>query len=192
MDPADIFQQTFKSGEFGGGATQKLKQVVGIMKQDTDLLKNFQNVVTKKMYDNTTLDGTFSSAKFDKFYQGNLENLKVVFADNPEYMRDLKTFKDVLNVLQRQQKTVPEDIQKSAINDLIRAKVGQFTVAGRTMTAANKIFSRHADKQLARLMLDPKALKEFISLKDKPPGFLETKKRAHSFTRYFKDAYSIQ
>ena len=176
LDPADIFQQTFKSGEFGGGATQKLKQVVGIMKQDTDLLKNFQNVVTKKMYDNTTLDGRFSSAKFDKFYQGNLENLKVVFADNPEYMRDLKTFKDVLNVLQRQQKTVPEDIQKSAINDLIRAKVGQFTVAGRTMTAANKIFNRHADKQLARLMLDPKALKEFISLKDKPPGFLETKK----------------
>ena len=64
---------------------------------------------------------------------------------------------------------------ETALNDIIRARLGQFTVAGRTFTALKKIVRADVDRQLADIIVDPNRLKELLKLKDqkyKKDGFL--------------------
>ena len=52
------------------------------------------------------------------------------------------------------------------MNDIIRARLGQFTVQ-RTFTALKKIVRADVDKQLAEIIVDPKQVRRFIKIKKK-------------------------
>ena len=104
--------------------------------------------------------------KFADYFKKNQNILTRTFADNPTYLKDLKNFRDALEITSRQSRKTTTSKLESALNDIIRARLGQFTVAGRTFTAIKKIFRSDIDRQLADIMTDPKRLKELMSLKD--------------------------
>ena len=58
----------------------------------------------------------------------------------------------------------------SAISDIIRARVGQFTTAGRFFTAARRIYAKAAERVLANAILNPQSLKELIELRRLKPN----------------------
>jgi hypothetical protein len=56
------------------------------------------------------------------------------------------------------------------LNDIIRARLGQFTLAGRTFTAIKKIVKNDIDKQLTDIILDENRLKDLIKLDKVKPN----------------------
>jgi hypothetical protein len=74
--------------------------------------------------------------------------------------------RDALEITTRKstQKTISK--AETALNDIIRARLGQFTVAGRTFTALKKIVRADVDKQLAEIITDPKRLEDLVKLKN--------------------------
>ena len=78
--------------------------------------------------------------------------------------------RDALEITSRKsaQKTIGK--AETALNDIIRARLGQFTVAGRTFTALKKIVRSDVDKQLAEIITDPERLKDLLKLKNTKRG----------------------
>jgi hypothetical protein len=118
------------------------------------------------MFKATNNRGQFVFDKFADYMKNNKQILERTFADNPQYVKDLNLFRDALEITTRKsaQKTISK--AETALNDIIRARLGQFTVAGRTFTALKKIFRSDIDKQLAEIMTDPKKLEQLLSLKN--------------------------
>jgi len=177
LDPELIFDYAFKPSKFGGGSPTKLKELMNIIKDD-DITKNeFKTLVSQRlMLDSTNpTDFSFNGEKFTKFLQNNKQNLDIVFSDDKKYLKNLQEFKKVINILDRKSGDTPAPRFRSALRDLIRAKVGMFTVAGRTMTAGIKISEDMLNKKMAQIIQNPNELVQLIELADKPPSFLKTK-----------------
>jgi hypothetical protein len=163
MDPDKIFDFLYNNK-----SPTTLNKVLAIIKQDDKLYKAFQTVAKEDLlFKSTNNRGEFVFEKFADYYKRNQNILTRTFADNPTYLKDLKNFRDALEITSRQSRKTTTSKLESALNDIIRARLGQFTVAGRTFTAIKKIFRSDIDRQLADIMTDPKRLKELMSLKDK-------------------------
>jgi len=162
MDPDKIFQYLYNNK-----SPTTLNKVMTIIRQDDNLLKAFQTVAKDDlMFKATNNRGQFVFDKFADYMKNNKQILERTFADNPQYVKDLSLFRDALEVTTRKstQKTISK--AETALNDIIRARLGQFTVAGRTFTALKKIFRSDIDRQLAEIMTDPKKLDQLLSLKN--------------------------
>ena len=119
-------------------------------------------------------DFSFNGKAFNKFIKENKQNLNIVFKDNPQYLKDIDEFNKVLSILDRRSPdAVPQRFQ-SALRDLIRSRVGMFTVAGRTMTAGIKISEDMLNRKLAEIIQNPDELRKLIDLEKKKPKFLDT------------------
>ena len=175
-DPEDIFKFAFQGNEFGGAKPTKLREVMEIIKDDELLENEFKTLVTQKMMLDTTnpTDFSFNGKAFNKFIKENKQNLNIVFKDNPQYLKDIDEFNKVLSILDRRSPdAVPQRFQ-SALRDLIRSRVGMFTVAGRTMTAGIKISEDMLNRKLAEIIQNPDELRKLIDLEKKKPKFLDT------------------
>ena len=162
MDPDKIFDFLYNNK-----SPTTLNKVLTIVKQDEKLLKAFQTVAKEDLlFKSTNNRGEFVFDKFADYYKRNKNILTRTFADNPTYLKDLKNFKDALEITTRQSRKTTTSKLESALNDIIRARLGQFTIAGRSFTALKKIFRSDIDRQLADIMTDPKRLKELMSLKN--------------------------
>jgi hypothetical protein len=162
MDPDKIFDFLYNNK-----SPTTLNKVLTIVKQDDKLLKAFQTVAKEDLlFKSTNNRGEFVFDKFADYYKRNKNILTRTFADNPTYLKDLKNFKDALEITTRQSRKTTTSKLESALNDIIRARLGQFTIAGRSFTALKKIFRSDIDRQLADIMTDPKRLKELMSLKN--------------------------
>ena len=53
----------------------------------------------------------------------------------------------------------------NALTDIIRARLGQFTFAGRLFTAGRRIYKSAAERIMANALLDPQSLKELVKLR---------------------------
>jgi len=118
------------------------------------------------MFKSTYNRGNFVFDKFANYMKNNRQLLTKTFADNPQYVKDLDMFRDALEITTRKstQKTIGK--AETALNDIIRARLGQFTVAGRTFTALKKIVRADVDRQLTEIITNPNQLKELLKLKD--------------------------
>jgi len=162
MDPDKIFDFLYNNK-----SPTTLNKVLTIIKQDDKLYKAFQTVAKEDLlFKSTNNRGEFVFEKFADYYKNNLNILTRTFADNPTYLKDLKNFRDALEITSRKSTKTTTGKLESALNDIIRARLGQFTLAGRSFTALKKIFSSDIDRQLADIMTDPKRLKELMSLKN--------------------------
>jgi len=162
MDPDKIFSYLYNNK-----SPTTLNKIMTIVRQDDNLLKAFQTVAKDDlMFKATNNRGQFVFDKFADYLKNNKQILERTFADNPQYVKDLSLFKDALEITTRKsaQKTISK--AETALNDIIRARLGQFTVAGRTFTALKKIFRSDIDKQLADIITDPKRLEQLLSLKN--------------------------
>ena len=161
MDPDKIFAFLYNNK-----SPTTLNKVMAIIKQDESLLNAFQTVAKDDLLFKVTDNrGNFVFDKFADYLKNNNQVLTRTFADNPKFLTDLKFMRDALEITTRKsaQKTIGK--AETALNDIIRARLGQFTVAGRTFTALKKIVRADVDKQLAEIITDPKRLEDLVKLK---------------------------
>jgi len=166
MDPDKIFQFLYNNK-----SPTTLTKVMTIVKQDPDLYKAFQTVAKDDLLFKVTDNrGNFVFDNFANYLKNNKQILERTFADNPTFIKDLENMRDALEITSRKstQKTIGK--AETALNDIIRARLGQFTVAGRTFTALKKIVRSDVDKQLAEIITDPERLKDLLKLKNTKTG----------------------
>ena len=176
--PEELFNFVFKGGDFGGANTQKLKDVMDILKKDDQLKKEFQEHAVEKMLFDTTKRNSFEfiPGKLSDFLNKNEQNLRIVFEDNPQYIKNLLEFEDILNTLQKTTSDKPAEKLKGPLNDILRTRVGMFTTAGRTMTAGVKLARSVLDERMYRFLTDPEALDKLVDFSKKPKKYWETNK----------------
>jgi hypothetical protein len=165
LDPDIIFSKVYDTTR-----PTRLKETVNILKNDPDTLKAFQNVVIKDIQDSVTSPTTnaFDYTKFASYLKNNKQNLQTTFADDPKYIKNLEEFNDVLKILSRKNDDPIVSQEKNALNDLIRARVGMFTLEGRIFTSAQKILNYRLMDRMNSIITDPKALETLLSLKNVP------------------------
>ena len=161
MDPDKIF--TFL---YNNKSPSTLNKVMTILRQDKDLLNAFQTVAKDDLLFKVTDNrGNFMFDKFADYLKNNNKILTRTFADNPKFLKDLGMMRDALEITSRSSAVKTIGKGETALNDIIRARLGQFTVAGRTFTALKKIVRSDVNKQLAEIIVDPKRLEELLKLK---------------------------
>ena len=70
-----------------------------------------------------------------------------------------------MQIADRSAVTAQQGMIGNALTDIIRARVGQFTFAGRMLTAGRRIFTASSNRLLARALLNPDSLKDLIALR---------------------------
>ena len=165
LDPDLIFSKVYNPN-----IPTTLKETVNVLKNDPDTLKAFQNVVIKDIQDSVTSPTTnaFDYTKFSSYLKNNKQNLQTTFADDPKYIKNLEEFNDILKILSRKNDDPIISQEKNALNDLIRARVGMFTLEGRIFTSAQKILNYRLMDRMNTIITDPKALETLLSLKNVP------------------------
>ena len=168
MDPDKIFAFLYNNK-----SPTTLNKVMTIIRQDKDLLNAFQTVAKDDLLFKVTDNrGDFVFDKFADYLKNNKKILQRTFADNPTYLKDLDMMRDALEIVSRKSAIKTVGKGETALNDIIRARLGQFTVAGRTFTALKKIVRSDVNRQFAEIITNPERLKELLKLqkvqKDSP------------------------
>ena len=178
MDPDQIFQFAYNSKR-----PTTLNKIMAIVRSDDDLYKSFQSVAKQDLYNAITDNrGKFVFDNMADYLKKNRQILERTFADQPGFVKNLYRMRDALEITTRKRPANIVGRGETALNDLIRARLGQFTVAGRTFTAIKKIFRSNLNEQLAELITEPKRLKELIDLENVKGG---SKAAAIAYTRLF-------
>ena len=169
MDPDKIYAYVYNNK-----SPTTLNKVLAIIKSDENLLLAFQDEARDQLQKAiTTNRGNLSFDQMANYLKNNEKILTRTF--DKTFVNDLKNIRDALEITTRKSTQATIGRTETALNDIIRARLGQFTVAGRTFTALKKIVRADVDRQLADIIVDPNRLKELLKLKDqkyKKDGFL--------------------
>lgn len=161
LDPEQMFEKSFVVDK-----PITLTRMMRVLKKDDEALKAYQNQVHNFMYKKITDNrGNFNFDKFKNFMKSNGKKFDKVFANNPQYLKDLKTFEQALERTSREASGVPQRQVLQTFVDWLRGSVfGTFSKSGRIFSAAVRTFGAQMDKQMADIMLDPERLKTLMSL----------------------------
>ena len=96
--------------------------------------------------DKLSLDRVLDADAFNKYLNGGggERGFKSVLTEifGKDYVKDLETLNRALQIASR--RALPQEgVVGSAFTDLIRARLGQFTLAGRLFTVGRRIFQSH-------------------------------------------------
>jgi len=162
MNPDKIFAFVYNNQN-----PTTLNKVMAIISEDKQLLNAFQTKAKDHlMLKITNNRGALDFNEMANYLKNNQQILRKVFANNKTFVDDLYNIRNALEITTRQSTQATIGRAESALNDIIRARLGQFTLAGRTFTALKKIVRSDVDKQLAEIITDPNRLKELLKLKD--------------------------
>ena len=169
--PEEIFNKIYAPGNIG-----QIRTLKDILVKNPEIYKKFQrDVLTDlnekvfKVDKNYSLGKVLDADAFNKYLNGGggergyRAALKEIFGD--EYVKNLDILNKALQISSRSAKTAQQGLVGSAFTDIIRARVGQFTVAGRLLTAGRRIFTGSSNRLLARALLNPDSLKDLIALR---------------------------
>ena len=92
-----------------------------------------------------------------------------------EYVKNLDILNKALQISNRSAATAQQGVLGSALTDIIRARLGQFTFAGRLFTAGRRLATAASNRMIARALLNPNSLKDLIALRK-----LSKKSKAYS------------
>ena len=172
--PEEIFKKIYGPGNIGQVRTLK-----NILQKNPEVFKKFQrDVITDlnekvfKLDKKFTLGRVLDADAFNRYLNGgggeagHRAVLKEIFGN--EYVKNLDTLNQALQIASRSATTAQQGVVASAFTDIIRARVGQFTVAGRLLTAFRRIFTAASNRVIARALLNPDSLKDLIALKTLP------------------------
>ena len=166
MDPDQIFQYAFNSKR-----PTTLNKIMAIVRSDDDLYKSFQSVAKQDLFNKITNNrNEFVFDNLANYLKQNRQIIERTFADQPDFVKNLYKMRDALEITTRKRPANIVGRGETALNDLIRARLGQFTVAGRTFTAIKKIFSSNLNKQLADILTEPARLEELLKLEKVKTG----------------------
>ncbi len=114
------------------------------------------------------MDRVLDAPAFDRYLNGGGGErgyktiLKEVFGD--KYVKDLELLNRAVQISSRAAPTAQQGVVGSALTDLIRARLGQFTLAGRVFTAGRRIFQAASNRVIANALLNPAALSDLVKL----------------------------
>jgi hypothetical protein len=176
LSPGEIFNKIYKPNNIG-----EIRKLKNILKNDPEVFRAFQrNVLTdlneRVMTNSDRLGMKMINARaFDSYLngiggeRGYKMALKEVF-DN-EFINNLDVLNKALQISARKAPSrAAEGVFGSAFSDIIRARLGQFTTAGRLFTAVRRIYKKASERVIANALLNPQSLKELVELKKLKPN----------------------
>tara|TARA_R110000850_G_scaffold140074_2_gene261391 strand:+ start:1234 stop:1572 length:339 start_codon:yes stop_codon:yes gene_type:complete len=91
-------------------------------------------------------------------------------------MKNLKLLNDSLQITARKApaRLAEEGVYGNIVTDFIRVKVGQFSQAGRLLTAGKRIYHKTSNQIMKNAILNPENLNDLMKLKKLKPGTAET------------------
>ena len=113
----------------------------------------------------------------------NDKKIKKIFANEPEYVKDLELFGKNLEIVSRKANLTTKTSFPQKIKDFVRGTAfGQFTKEGRLFQLFSRIYGDSMDEQMAQIVLDPDKLKQFNKLKSA---------KGETFEKMFKTVFNI-
>ena len=163
IDPEEMFTKSFIADK-----PVTLTRMMNVLKKDKEALKAYQGQVHSHMYKEITDNrGKFDFNRFSSFMKKNEKKMSKVFADNPQYLKDIKLFGKALERTTRRASGVPETPGPQRFIDIARGAIfTPLTREGRAFTGGIKFYRQAIDKQLADIMLDPNRLRELVKLQE--------------------------
>ena len=176
----ELLEKIYKPNNIG-----QIKELKKILSKDPEIFQAFQNSVLKDLNERVTVKhGTIgidvvSPARFKSYIYGEGGQkgyqfaLKEIFGET--YMKNLRLLNDSLQITARKApaKLAEEGVYGNIITDFIRVKVGQFTQAGRLLTAGKRIYHKTSNQILKNAILNPENLADLMKLKNLNPKTTE-------------------
>ena len=174
LTPGELVNKIYKANNI-----DEIRLLKRILAKDPEVYQAFQRSVLTDLSESVTRKSDKLGMKiidpisFDKYLFGAGERgynvaLKEIFGK--DFVNNLDFLNRALQITGRKQPPKSMGVFGSAISDIIRARVGQFTTAGRFFTAARRIYAKAAERVLANAILNPQSLKELIELRRLKPN----------------------
>ena len=177
LTPGELVNKIYKANNI-----DEIRRLKNILSKDPEVYQAFQRSVLTDLNESVIkssdrLDMKIIDAlSFDKYLYGAGERgyrvaLKEIFGDN--FVGNLDVLNRALQISARRQPPKGMGVFGSAFSDIIRARLGQFTLAGRLFTASRRIYAKAAERVMANALLNPSSLKELIELRKFKPNTKE-------------------
>ena len=177
LTPGELVNKIYKANNI-----DEIRRLKNILSKDPEVYQAFQRSVLTDLNESVIkssdrLDMKIIDAlSFDKYLYGAGERgyrvaLKEIFGDN--FVGNLDNLNKALQISARRQPPKSMGVFGSAFSDIIRARLGQFTLSGRLFTASRRIYAKAAERVMANALLNPASLKELISLRNFKPNTKE-------------------
>ena len=177
----ELLEKVYKPNNIG-----QIKELKRILSKDPEIFQSFQSSVLKDLNERVTVKhGTIgmdvvSPQRFKSYIYGEGGEkgyqfaLKEIFGE--AYMKNLKLLNDSLQITARKApaRLAEEGVYGNIVTDFIRVKVGQFSQAGRLLTAGKRIYHKTSNQIMKNAILNPENLNDLMKLKKLKPGTAET------------------
>jgi hypothetical protein len=175
ISAGELVNKIYKPNKIG-----EILELKKILSKDPEVYKAFQRSVLTdinervKRIDNNLGMRIIDSRSFNNYLNGagGERGYRVALREifDADFIKNLDLLNEGLKIEARKAPARSEGIIGSAFSDLIRARLGQFTLAGRLFTAGRRIYKRAAERIMANALLDPQSLKELIELRKLKPN----------------------
>jgi len=177
LTPGELVNKIYKAKNI-----EEIRRLKNILSKDPEVYKAFQRSVLTDLNESVLKSSDrlgmkiLDASSFDKYLYGAGERgyrvaLKEIFGDN--FVGNLDNLNKALQISARRQPPKSMGVFGSAFSDIIRARLGQFTLSGRLFTASRRIYAKAAERVMANALLNPTSLKELISLRNFKPNTKE-------------------
>lgn len=179
ISAGELVNKIYKPNKIG-----EILELKKILSKDPEVYKAFQRSVLTdinervKKIDNNLGMRVIDPRSFNNYLNGagGERGYRVALREifDADFIKNLDLLNQALKIEARKAPARSEGIVGSAFSDLIRARLGQFTLAGRLFTAGRRIYKRAAERIMANALLDPQSLKELIELRKLKPNTTRT------------------
>jgi len=177
LTPGELVNKIYKAKNI-----EEIRRLKNILSKDPEVYQAFQRSVLTDLNESVLKSSDrlgmkiLDASSFDKYLYGAGERgyrvaLKEIFGDN--FVGNLDNLNKALQISARRQPPKSMGVFGSAFSDIIRARLGQFTLSGRLFTASRRIYAKAAERVMANALLNPTSLKELISLRNFKPNTKE-------------------
>ena len=174
--PQEIFTKIYKPNNIG-----EIIKLKNILKNDPEVFRGFQRNVLTDLNERVAITSdrlgmkTINPKAFDNYLNGagGERGYKVALREifGKEFIDNLDTLNRALQISGRKSPSrAAEGVFGSAFSDIIRARLGQFTLLGRLFTASRRIYKKASERVMANALLNPQSLKELVELKKLKPN----------------------
>jgi hypothetical protein len=173
LTPGELVDKIYKAKNI-----DEIRRLKKILSKDPEVYKAFQRSVLTDLNESVLKSSdrlgmkVIDAMAFDKYLYGAGERgyhvaLKEIFGQ--EFVGNLDLLNRALQISARRQPPKSMGVFGSAFSDIIRARLGQFTLMGRLFTASRRIYAKAAERVMANALLSPQSLRELIELRKLKP-----------------------
>jgi|GEM_PF-5575488 hypothetical protein len=174
LTPGELVDKIYKAKNI-----DEIRRLKNILSKDPEVYKAFQRSVLTDLNESVLKSSdrlgmkVIDAMAFDKYLYGAGERgyhvaLKEIFGK--EFLGNLDLLNKALQISARRQPPKSMGVFGSAFSDIIRARLGQFTLMGRLFTASRRIYAKAAERVMANALLNPQSLRELIELRKFKPN----------------------